>query len=196
MSTAFPATSMPDREWWEVLWPDPEAVVARVGLAGLGRVVDLCCGDGWFTASLAWLLEDGEVIGVDLDGDILEAARIEMGELENYHLVQGDAREVGRLVPEPVDAVLLANTFHGVPDPEALVTGIRRVLRPGGRLAIINWYPQPREKTTVLDKPRGPATELRMSAAQVVKLVEPAGFRAVDVVPVSPYHYGALFDAS
>lgn len=186
---------MPDRDWWEALWPDPEAVLVRVGLGGLGRVIDLCCGDGWFTASLACLLEDGEVIGVDLDAAMLEAARIEIGHLENHRLVQGDACELDRLVDGPIDGVLLANTFHGVPEPERLTAVIRGVLEPGGRLAIINWYPRARAKTTVLGRPRGPRTEMRMAPTRVVELVEPAGFECVDVVPVSPYHYGALFDA-
>ncbi len=185
---------MPDRDWWEALWPDPEGVVVRVGLAGRRRVLDLCCGDGWFTAPLACVLEDGLVIGLDLEPAMLEAARVELGHLENHLLIEGDARALPDLLDEPVDGVLLANTFHGVPEPTELARAVRRVLLPGGRLAIINWYPRPREKTTVLHKPRGPRTDLRLPPARTIELVEPAGFTAIDVVPVSPYHYAALFN--
>ena len=194
MLDLFPASSMPDREWWEALWPDPEGVVVRLGLGGRRQVVDLCCGDGWFTAPLACVVED-EVIGVDLDADMLEAARIELGHLEAHRLILGDARELDRLLDGPVDGVLLANTLHGVSEPERLLAAVRRALETGGRLAIVNWYPRAREKTTVLHKPRGPRTELRMPPARVIELAEPAGFTCVDVVPVSPYHYGALLDA-
>ncbi|MBN6743241.1 hypothetical protein JKG47_22800, partial [Acidithiobacillus sp. MC6.1] len=46
----FPATVMPDPDWWHALWPDPEGVLRALGIGpGLG-VVDLCCGDGHFTA--------------------------------------------------------------------------------------------------------------------------------------------------
>src|SRR3546814_1821259 len=73
-----------------------------------------------------------------------------------------DARAVAEHLADPLDYVLLANTFHGVPDQPALVRAVRRVLRPGGRFGIVNWRPLPRERTTVLGRPRGPGTELRI----------------------------------
>ena len=45
----FPATIMPDSDWWHALWPDPEAVLKAVGIKPDMQVVDLCCGDGHFT---------------------------------------------------------------------------------------------------------------------------------------------------
>ena len=62
----FPATTMPDRDWWATLWPDPEAVIGLLGVKPTMTVVDLCCGDGYFTAPLARIV-DGKVYGVDID---------------------------------------------------------------------------------------------------------------------------------
>ena len=45
----FPATLMPDSDWWHALWPNPDAVLRNVGIKPGKRVVDLCCGDGHFT---------------------------------------------------------------------------------------------------------------------------------------------------
>ncbi|NIP64400.1 MAG: methyltransferase, partial [Gammaproteobacteria bacterium] len=39
---------MPDRDWWNALWPDPEEIVRLVGVEAGMNVVDLCCGDGYF----------------------------------------------------------------------------------------------------------------------------------------------------
>jgi SAM-dependent methyltransferase len=90
----------------------------------------------------------------------------------------------------------MANAFHGVPDRPRLVRAVRDVLKPGGRFAIVNWHPRPREETTVLGEPRGPATELRLSAQQTTEAVMSGGLKFAGVVEVAPYHYGALFERS
>ena len=108
-------------------------------------------------------------------------------------MVEGDAYEIERLVPEPVHFVFLANAFHGVPDKPRLSRAVRGVLRPGGLFAVVNWYPRPREETVVLGEPRGPATALRIGAAETVAAVETSGLKLDKLVDVSPYHYGAVF---
>ena len=67
------------------------------------------------------------------------------------------------------------------------------MLKPGGRLAIVNWHPRPREETTVLGEPRGPQTELRLSPEQTIRRLNVSGLKLVRVVEVPPYHYGAVF---
>ena len=49
----FPATAMPDRDWWRSLWPDPARVVAALGIESGMSVIDLGCGDGYLTAAIA-----------------------------------------------------------------------------------------------------------------------------------------------
>jgi hypothetical protein len=66
----------------------------------------------------------------------------------------------------------------------------------GRSLRYCQLAPLPREQTTVLDKPRGPKTEMRMSPDDVRAVVEPAGFRLADLVELSPYHYGVVFRKS
>ena len=97
------------------------------------------------------------------------------------------------LVRLPVDYLLLANTLHGVPDKVALSHQLAAALRPGGRLGIVNWQPLPRETTTVLGRPRGPVTQLRMSADETRAVVEPAGFTLEALLELPPYHYAAVF---
>lgn len=190
----FKATAMPDRDWWQALWPDPRRVLGMVGIQPGMTVLDLCCGDGYFTAPLSGLV-DGRVYGIDLDPGLLERARreIELAGVPSVQLIQGGAFDLAELVPEQVDYVLIANTFHGVPEPTALSELVHSALKDGGLFAIINWYPKPREQTSVLGKPRGPSTETRMSPEAVRKVVEPAGFTLERVVELPPYHYGAVF---
>ncbi|MDH3770987.1 MAG: class I SAM-dependent methyltransferase, partial [Nitrospirota bacterium] len=72
----FPATVMPDRDWWAALWPDPSSVLRSLGIQPGMTVVDLCCGDGFFTAPLAKVV-GGKVYAIDIDRQMLERARAE-----------------------------------------------------------------------------------------------------------------------
>ena len=47
----FPATSMPDADWWQALWPDPPKILLEMGVESGAVAIDLCCGDGLFTGA-------------------------------------------------------------------------------------------------------------------------------------------------
>ncbi|MBZ0217450.1 MAG: class I SAM-dependent methyltransferase [Fimbriimonadaceae bacterium] len=190
----FPATAMPDRVWWSNLWPDPGNIVRMLGIKAGMKVVDLCCGDGYFTAPLAKLV-NGKVYALDIDPEMLNQARSEVARLgvSVNEWLNADAQSIAEVVPHEIDYVLIANTFHGVQDKTALAKAVRQVLKPGGRFVIVNWHQIAREQTVVLDKPRGPKTEMRMSPEQVQKVVESTGFQLADLVELPPYHYGAIF---
>ncbi len=194
ISGFFEGTEMPTAGWWEALWPEPARVLALVGVTPGMSAVDLCSGDGWFTLQIAKIAH--HVVAIDIDGKLLEVASIRLAEAgaKNCDFVEGDAYDLGTLVPQPVDFIFMANAFHGVPEPTRLAHAVAAILKPGGLFAIVNWHQRPREGTTVLGEPRGPKTELRMAPAQVSAAVELAGFKLAKIVDVPPYHYAAVFE--
>lgn len=180
--------------WWEALWPDPAAVVMQVGITAGMEVVDLCCGDGWFTLPIAKVAR--HVTAIDIDAAMLEAAsgRLAQHGLANCDFGEGDAYDIDTLLARPADFVFLANAFHGVPEKTRLARSVASALASQGRFAIVNWYARPREQTTILGAPRGPATELRMTPEATRNAVEPGGFRLRELVELPPYHYAAVFE--
>jgi ubiquinone/menaquinone biosynthesis C-methylase UbiE len=157
------------------------------------EVVDLCCGDGLFTAPLALLCR--HVIGIDIDRGMLAVARDKINAIgaTNCELIEGDAYAIAELVSRPVDYVLIANTFHGVPDKLRLTRGVAAILKAGGRFAILNWHRRRREQTVVLGQPRGPKTDMRMEPSEVAATIKPVGLTLTEVIELPPYHYGAIF---
>lgn len=126
----FEATAMPDRDWWQALWPDPKHVLEQIGVARGIRAIDLCSGDGYFTAPMGQLVADGEVFAVELSAEMMSAARAEVKRagVRNVTFIQDDAMKLAELVPAPVDLVLIANTFHGARDHTGLARAVRSTL--------------------------------------------------------------------
>jgi ubiquinone/menaquinone biosynthesis C-methylase UbiE len=190
----FKGTEMPTAGWWEALWPDPARVLAQVGITPGMDVIDLCSGDGWFTLQIARLAR--HVTSIDIDRNFLDLACVRLAEngVSNCKFIEGNAYDVDRLIARPVAFVFMANAFHGVPEGTRLARAVANALVPQGYFAIVNWHARPREQTTILDEPRGPATELRMTPKATQAAVEPAGFRLHRNVELPPYHYGAIFE--
>ena len=190
----FPATAMPDADWWQALWPDPRSTLVKMGVEAGMAVVDLCCGDGLFTAPLCGMASP--VYAIDIDPDMLDRARtlVARANASNCEFIVADAMNVEQSVPELVDYVFLANTFHGVPDKKGLARAVAAILKPHGRFGIVNWHRRPREETVVLGQPRGPRTEMRMEPDEVARAIEPAGLRHAQIVELLPYHYGVIFE--
>jgi SAM-dependent methyltransferase len=189
----FPATTMPDADWWQVLWPDPAKVLVEMGVEPGMVVVDLCCGDGLFTVPLARIA--ARVYAIDIEPDLLERTRalVAAAGATNCDFIVADAMNVAAVVPAAVDYVFLANTFHGIPDQPGLARAVAAILKSKGQFGVINWHRRPREETAVLGQPRGPRTEMRIEARDVAVLVQPAGLMLNRMVELRPYHYGAIF---
>ena len=92
------------------------------------RLLDLGCGDGTLTASMAAC--GCNVLGVDRDAGFVEATR-----KRGLSALQGDARHlVGAEFPaESFDAVFSNAVLHWIPEATTVVANVRRLLRDGGR---------------------------------------------------------------
>ena len=190
----FQGTEMPTAGWWEALWPDPAGVLAKVGVKPGMEVVDLCAGDGWFTLQIAKIAL--RVVAIDIDANLLEVARQRLTEsgITNCDYVLGDAYDIARLSPHPIDFVFMANAFHGVPDRPRLAKAVAASLKPGGFFAIVNWHQRPREETEILGEPRGQKSELRLSPDDTVMAVHASSLNFTQLIEIPPYHYGAVFE--
>lgn len=113
--------------------PQPDGVVLELA-AGLGELsLDLA----------ARLSPDGRVIGTDLSPRMVEMARRRHRDAGNVSFEVLDAQRT-ELPDDSVDAIVCKMGLMLFDDPDAAVTECRRVLRPGGRLAVATWGPADR----------------------------------------------------
>ena len=101
------------------------------------RVVEVGCGPGPVARALAARASAGEVIGIDPSPIFIEVARERAASLSNLSFTLGDARDLP-LADATYDAVVFHTTLCHVPGPERALAEARRVLRPGGRLAVFD----------------------------------------------------------
>lgn len=102
--------------------------------AGL-HVLDLGCGTGASTLALLRAAPRARITAVDASAGMLSRAlaRPWPARVRFLHLT---AEEVAAAGEGPFDAVFAAYLFRNVTDPDALLHGVRALLRPGGRLAV------------------------------------------------------------
>jgi demethylmenaquinone methyltransferase/2-methoxy-6-polyprenyl-1,4-benzoquinol methylase len=127
-----------DRRW-------RAAAIRSLGLSGRETVLDVCAGTG--DVALAARAGDGgsrnaaRVVGVDFSGAMLGFGLQKVraaGEAERIALVRGDATRLP-IVDHSVEAVTIAFGIRNVQRPEVACGEMARVLRPGGRLAILEF---------------------------------------------------------
>ncbi len=101
------------------------------------HVLELGCGPGFYACRLAQEYPQIKTTGVDLSRRLIERAksRAASRSLENCSFHEGDAQSLPEL-PGPIDAIIVSRLFLIVPNKEAVLAEILRVLRPGGRCFI------------------------------------------------------------
>lgn len=193
----FENTRQPDWDWWGKLWPAPGETLRDLGVESGDTLAEVGSGNGYFALPAARITQPAPVFAVDVDESLLEelSRLADRQAIENLTTIQGDARELSHLLPDPVDVVVIANTFHGIEDPEPFVRQAFDSLRPGGRFVVVNWQALPREETRIDDEPRGPPTELRLSPDDTeTAVLDAAPFQLDDVIELPPYHYALVFE--
>ncbi len=129
-------SNWPSRDHWQ----RPQEVMDELGLARGSAVADVGAGRGYFTFRLAERVgKEGKVYAVDLDerdlGRIRSRAKEEgLTQIEIVHSQAADPR----LPAESVDAIIVVNAYHEMRDYDAMLQGMFRAPRRGGRLAIID----------------------------------------------------------
>ena len=171
----------PARDEWQL----PDRVIAALELPADARVADLGAGTGYFAVRLARAVPSGRVWGVDLEPDMVrhlnQRARTEgFANLFSTLAIPGDP-----LLPEPVDLVLVVNTYHHIADRPVYFERLRAHLRPGGRVAVVDFRKG--------DLPFGPPDSMKLAPAEVEREMTAAGYVVTARHDVLPHQYFLVF---
>lgn len=146
-------------------------------------VADVGAGPGYFALRFGKLVgPTGWVYAVDARADILDRlqSRIERAKAANVAPVLGLAHDP-LLPPGSCDLVFLANAFHHFSRPAEYLRTLARCLRPGGRIAIVDFHER--------ELPVGPPPEEKISRERLLKIARSAGLRVAAEYDFLPYQY-------
>lgn len=152
-------------------------------------VCDLGCGNGFYTLKLAnWVGNSGRVYAVDIQQEMLHLldARARADGISNIKPVLGSAIDP-RLPESSQDLILLVDVYHEFSHPEPMLRAIRKSLKPGGRVALVEFR---------LEDPQVPIKLLhKMSKKQILKEFPPNGFKLVEQFDDLPWQHLMFFEA-
>jgi ubiquinone/menaquinone biosynthesis C-methylase UbiE len=154
----------PERDAWQM----PSRVIDALGLKPDATVADLGAGTGYFSVRLAKVVPQGTVYAVDIEPAMLDflRKRVAAENATNVSPVQAEASDPR--LPRPVDAVLIVNTYHHLPNRVSYFTTLRRSLTSSGLVAIVDYHK---------NSPSGPPVEFRFEATQIIDEMRAAGYR-------------------
>lgn len=165
-------------------WQRPDEVIRALKLAPDALVADIGAGTGYFAVRLARAVPKGRVYGVDAEADMVRYLnqRAQREGLANLTAVA--ARPADPSLPTPVDLVILVDTYHHVADRERYFRDLKKTLKPGGRLAIVDF---------TLDSPVGPPKRARIPAERVKQELARAGYALAEEHGFLPNQYFLVF---
>lgn len=156
------------------------------------RVLDVACGTGVVARQVAPIVgSEGRVVAVDLSPAMLAVARREPAPLGAA--IEWERRDACELPDGPFDLVLCQQGLQFCPDRKAALEEMRRVLAPGGRVAISTWQSLDRQ---AINQPLAAAAAHRLSISieavagppfslgnpdEVRSLLEEAGFDEIEI---------------
>lgn len=165
----------------------PEQLLGLLDLRPGMVVADIGAGAGYMLPFLSKAVgPEGQVVAEDIHDDFLEKAKEYAARqgLGNVQFVKGTERDP-RLKPASVDLALTLDAYHHYDYPSEMLAGLRRGIRPGGRLVVVDFYRRPGAM------PNGDAMEhIRADQPEVIQEIEAAGFRLLsrrDHLPGSQY---------
>lgn len=152
-------------------------------------VADIGAGSGVISMLIARQIGDGEVLAVDIQPEMLEALEVncKRRQIDNVQPVLGTAKSP-RLEENTVDLVVMVDVYHEFEFPYEMLSEISRALKPGGRVAFVEYRKE---------DPRVPIKEVhKMSEAQVKKEASVPGLnlRWIKTVGTLPRQHVVLFE--
>jgi ubiquinone/menaquinone biosynthesis C-methylase UbiE len=153
-------------------------------------VCDLGCGNGFYTLKLAEMVgTKGKILAVDIQSEMLRLLneRAKEAKLTNIEPLLGTLIDP-RLPDGKVELILCVDVYHEFSHPVHMLAALRKSLAPGGRLVLVEFRKE---------DPKVPIKELhKMSKEQILKELEPNGFKLVEQFDKLPWQHVMFFEAA
>jgi 2-polyprenyl-3-methyl-5-hydroxy-6-metoxy-1,4-benzoquinol methylase len=178
------ALERPDRDGWQ----KPEQVVEALALKPGAAVADIGAGSGYFSVRFARAVGPrGTVYAADIDEGLIEylRQRAQKEGLTNFKAVHGQPDDP-LLPPASIDLVFICDVIHHIENRGAYYAKLASALRPGGRLAIVDFHKR--------ELPVGPPPAMKIARDDLVGELDRSGFSLAQEFDFLPHQYFLVFE--
>ncbi len=160
---------------------NPQTVWENIGLSNPSCLVDVGCGIGFASIPFARHIPAGTVYACDISQEMLDILKEEIGKagVKNIKPVLVEEAKIP-LADGIADAVLMQNIHHELHAEVEILKECRRLLKPGGKIAIVDWKKEPMDI--------GPPQEIRVSVKKIGSDLREAGFTQIQSLDLLAYH--------
>ncbi|MBI5237155.1 MAG: methyltransferase domain-containing protein [Deltaproteobacteria bacterium] len=155
-------------------------ILMGAGLKAGDAIADIGCGLGYFTFPASVIVGNrGKVYAVDTEARMLDELK-KRNPPPNVAVLKSNENDIP-IDDNAVDVALIAYVLHETEDPLAFLKEVRRILKPEGRLLMLDWKRK--------DEESGPPKKERLSKAVVMRRVRDAGFLRPRLSSLTRSHY-------
>ncbi len=165
-------------------WQKPHQVISALSLKPDAVVADIGAVTGYFAARFAHMVPKGRVYAIDTESEMVRhlSERAKREGLANLVAVKGEPADPR--IPDKTDLIIMVDVFHHVDERERYFANLRESLKPGGRLAIIDFR---------MNSPSGPPKAARIAPDQVKAELKRAGYTLTAEHQFLPNQYFLIF---
>ncbi|MEN9582721.1 MAG: hypothetical protein RL641_675 [Candidatus Parcubacteria bacterium] len=173
------------------MFADPSKILEQIEMTTNLVVADLGAGSGFYTIAAAKKMKggDGKVYAIEVQRDLLkhieEIAKKDM--LNNIDYIWGNIEKRGgtKIRDASIDIAIASNILFQVEDKKSFIEETKRILKPGGKLLVIDWS----ESFGGM----GPTTDHVITASKAEELMATVGMKKIKNIEAGAHHYGILF---
>lgn len=172
------------------MFSDPVKNIDQCGIQAGMEIADFGSGSGHYTLAAAKaLVSTGRVYAVDVNKDLLTKLKnqaVKEG-LYNVEVIWGDIEKTGgtKLRDATIDLVFLSNILFQIEDKDALIKEVKRVLKTGGRVLVVDWADS--------FGGIGPQPKMVINKTSAAEMFDKAGFHLDREFDAGSHHYGYIF---
>lgn len=171
----------PERDSWQ----KPDTLIKSFNLKQDMIIADIGSATGYFPVRFARAVPKGKVYGIDIEKSMVDYLNHRARRENLPNLTSILAQPENPKIPEPVDLVFICNTYHHIEDRQIYFEKLKKNLRPGAQLAIIDFIKG--------ELPIGPPDHMKLSPEEVTIELSSIEYKLVQNLNFLPYQYVLIF---